>query len=32
MEGREQHSLPSGAERIPYEHGEKTRAVIRYRV
>ncbi|HUQ03087.1 MAG TPA: 16S rRNA (guanine(527)-N(7))-methyltransferase RsmG [Kofleriaceae bacterium] len=32
MEGKEQHSLPEGAERIPYEHGDRTRAVIRYRV
>jgi len=32
MEGREQHTLPDGAERLPYEHGDRTRAVIRYRV
>jgi 16S rRNA (guanine527-N7)-methyltransferase len=31
MEGREQHELPSGADRLPYEHGDRTRAVIRYR-
>ncbi|HVK76954.1 MAG TPA: RsmG family class I SAM-dependent methyltransferase [Kofleriaceae bacterium] len=31
MEGREIHSLPSGAERHPYEHGDRTRAVITYR-
>jgi 16S rRNA (guanine527-N7)-methyltransferase len=31
MEGKEQHSLPPGAERIRYEHGDRTRAVIRYR-
>lgn len=31
MEGREQHQLPAGAERLPYEHGDRTRAVIRYR-
>lgn len=32
MEGRAQHELPAGAERFPYEHGDRTRAVIRYRV
>ncbi len=31
MEGREQRDLPLGAERIPYEAGDRTRAVIRYR-
>jgi 16S rRNA (guanine527-N7)-methyltransferase len=31
MEGREQHQLPEGAERLAYEHGDRTRAVIRYR-
>jgi 16S rRNA (guanine527-N7)-methyltransferase len=32
MEGREQHPLPDGAERLPYEHEDRTRAVIRYRI
>jgi 16S rRNA (guanine527-N7)-methyltransferase len=32
MEGREQHALPAGADRIPYAHEDRTRAVIRYRV
>lgn len=30
MEGREQVDLPAGATRHPYEHGDRTRAVIRY--
>lgn len=32
MEGKEKHSLPAGADRFPYEHEDRTRAVIRYRV
>jgi 16S rRNA (guanine527-N7)-methyltransferase len=28
MEGREQHALPAGATRHPYELGDKTRAII----
>jgi 16S rRNA (guanine527-N7)-methyltransferase len=31
MEGREQHQLPPGAERIAYALEDRTRAVIRYR-
>ena len=31
MEGRDQRQLPPGAERLPYEHGDRTRAIIRYR-
>lgn len=31
MEGREQHALPEGADRLPYKHGDRTRAVIRLR-
>lgn len=31
MEGKDQRELPAGAERLPYEHGDRTRAVIRYR-
>ena len=31
MEGKEQRDLPSGAERLPYHHGDRTRAIIRYR-
>ncbi|KAB2900003.1 MAG: 16S rRNA (guanine(527)-N(7))-methyltransferase RsmG [Kofleriaceae bacterium] len=31
MEGREQRELPADAERLPYAHGDRTRAVIRYR-
>ncbi len=31
MEGREIHSLPDGATRHPYQHGDRTRAVIAYR-
>lgn len=30
MEGREQIALPPGVTRHPYEHGDRTRAVIRY--
>jgi 16S rRNA (guanine527-N7)-methyltransferase len=31
MEGRDQRTLPAGAERLPYAHGDRTRAIIRYR-
>lgn len=31
MEGKEQRDLPPGAERLPYHHGDRTRAIIRYR-
>lgn len=31
MEGRDQRPLPAGAERLPYAHGDRTRAIIRYR-
>lgn len=31
MEGRDVHSLPAGATRHPYAHGDRTRAVISYR-
>ncbi|MBE7450805.1 MAG: 16S rRNA (guanine(527)-N(7))-methyltransferase RsmG [Kofleriaceae bacterium] len=31
MEGREQRDLPEGAERLPYELGDRTRAIIRWR-
>jgi len=31
MEGKEQRELPAGAERLPYDHGDRTRAIIRYR-
>jgi hypothetical protein len=30
MEGREIHSLPDGAARHPYAHGDRTRSVISY--
>ncbi len=30
MEGKEQRDLPSGAERFRYEHGDRTRAIVRY--
>jgi 16S rRNA (guanine527-N7)-methyltransferase len=29
MEGRDRRVLPAGAERLPYEHGDRTRAIIR---
>lgn len=31
MEGKEQRDLPPSAERFPYSHGDRTRAIIRYR-
>lgn len=31
MEGREQRELPEGAERLPYELRDRTRAIIRWR-
>lgn len=31
MEGRDQRKLPRGAERVPYAHGDRTRAIIKYR-
>lgn len=31
MEGRDQRTLPPGATRLPYAHGDRTRAIIVYR-
>jgi hypothetical protein len=28
MEGRDQIDLPAGADRYPYQHGDRTRAII----